>query len=320
MASADCVELQPFEKAVDFVRHLRPSDPAWASLDEPSIPWIFRGQSDARWTLLPSAWREENGSILEPFRAKWKPSCQDEVEQHLQTRPEPLGYCKERIVEHMAQVAAEIDLVREFGHLADELGYPVPELDEVKHYRPSVSAYLTATFPTQPEPNLTFALAQHHGIPTCLLDWTRRALVAAFFAADGVKDLRERGKTPTHLAVWALNLSYRRNPEWKLITCPRHQFAFLHAQDGLHTWHACAALRFLQEGVWPSLEDNLGAWDTCKVIRKITLPVEEAQDLLRILWRERITRAHLMPTYDNIARSLFAKWAMEPRGKEQVPH
>jgi hypothetical protein len=145
-------------------------------------------------------------------------------------------------------------------------------------------------------------------------------LVAAFFAADGINDLGKRGQMPTHFAVWALNLRYRRNPEWRVITCPRHQFPFLHAQDGLHTWHTCAGLRFLQEGVWPSLERNLAAWDTGKVIRKITLPVEEAQDLLRILWRERITRAHLMPTYDNIAKSLFAKWAMEPRGKQEVPH
>ena len=46
------------------------------------------------------------------------------------------------------------------------------------------------------------AFAQHYGIPTRLLDWTRNATAAAYFAASGVT---EKGSSGDDLVVWALN-------------------------------------------------------------------------------------------------------------------
>lgn len=43
-------------------------------------------------------------------------------------------------------------------------------------------------------------------------------------------------------------------------------------------------------------------------IKKITLPTSEAGEVLRILWLEGITRAHLMPTKDNVVTALKTKW------------
>ncbi len=44
-----------------------------------------------------------------------------------------------------------------------------------------------------------------------------------------------------------------------------------------------------------------------KPLRKLTLPVKHAEELLQILWRERISAARLMPTYDHATTALFTK-------------
>lgn len=37
------------------------------------------------------------------------------------------------------------------------------------------------------------------------------------------------------------------------------------------------------------------------------MPVSQAPELLRLLWIERITQAHLMPTLDNVANAVKMK-------------
>ena len=52
------------------------------------------------------------------------------------------------------------------------------------------------------------ALAQHHGVPTLMLDWSRRGLVAAYFASsDAAARLLKPEQIGSHLSIWALQRS-----------------------------------------------------------------------------------------------------------------
>ena len=87
---------------------------------------------------------------------------------------------------------------------------------------------------------------------------------------------------------------------------------YLAAQAGLFTTVSRSGIYFMQTGgKRPALEEFVReASPATPVLRKIALSHQHAADLVEILRRERVSRSALMPTMDNVARDILAKWTL----------
>jgi len=284
------------QSASEFLSLLRTSHPLWGG--QPSWDWGFRGQGNADWPLLPSAFRP--GAKLSFADDSVEGPCSDEDEQDRR----------------------EYKLIQHFLYLADRVGLSVP--GDGQHFRLPLPE-LWSNWPP-PEVLDTLAIAQHHGVPTRLMDITHDSMIAAFFAAD---DARDPTRTPnaTHLGVWAVDLSLVRQaaaigtPRVIHVTAPRAGNSFLHHQDGLFLLDLKASERRMETGRFETMDQAVDeGWlllqksDPAKLryfrpcpaspMTMITAPANLAMDILDLLDREFYHRARIMPTHDNVVKAL----------------
>lgn len=281
----------------------------WTDACRWESPWVFRGQQSADWALTPSAWRPQNRPIMD-FKARYRTRT-----AHLMPRPDS------DLEEASAQWYAEACVVTQFVRLADQLGFQVPGGNiylppNSEEFFPSINHTSPADTPHY-FPGPAIALAQHHGIPTRLLDWTADGIKAAFFAAS---QLQSNSATEL-LAVWAIRpdlLTTARGrtnkpatAEFEPLLVAHGENLYLRSQAGLFL-HAPKFFDHRRlEGKFPELEDFALAAEAAlgeRVIVKHCLPHSEAGELLRLLCLRNITTAHLMPTLDNIISTLKTKW------------
>jgi hypothetical protein len=188
------------------------------TLFAPAHQAIFRGQAAASWSLSPSVLRSPENK-----RGVWRTGG---------------------IVASDKQVFKEWVYLKSFVDNCDAIGLSIP--GDTSEFR---NAYLNQNAPAGPgqafiytnlwpDPRLfeLLAIAQHHGLPTRLLDWSRRSYVAAYFAISGALARRDNWKDDHRLAVWALDLTAAMH--WKklqTIRVPGGNSANLAAQAGLFT-------------------------------------------------------------------------------------
>lgn len=257
---------------------------------------IYRGQADANWKLTPSVFRSDNS--LDNFT------------------PQPPGIYKPEIKLRWLGIHlhAELRSALIFLETADKLGIETPiDYSQIKdHCEVIHNALNEKEFDySTPFPNDSalggLTLAQHHGVPTRILDWTESPLIACFFASLNVSSIvpqNERVKS-SHIAVICLSTPFlTKSEELVKIYAHRHKNNFLRSQQGISVLMPKANEYFLKNEKWPSVEDIVECnRELHGALKKYTLPTSQTDNLLKILFNHGITKYHLMPSLDNIAKT-----------------
>jgi hypothetical protein len=258
--------------------------------------FIFRGQGDYRWPLLPSSLRWSEAELdhvrgLEPAKRT--------------------TYVKDQLIE-------ELIAVKDFLLLAASLGFDVPIGPEqlFEYIFPIEAAALSGKMPELPPlPGHVLdamALAQHHGVGTRLLDWTESPYIAAFFAAFEWSSVGQaNGKdAPEWMVVHCLNQARLGSyPRIKAYIPQRHNKDFIRAQRGMFIHFSAVLDRSVESCHWPTLEeiiedenDRILYVNTWPALVSLKLRTRDADAMLRLLYNRHVSRATVMPNLDNIAR------------------
>jgi hypothetical protein len=176
-----------------------------------------------------------------------------------------------------------------------------PSVGRLDIYYPKLEKQMFDLFKQKAKPHLTYepksdwdwiALAQHHGLPTRLLDWTNNPLVATYFAVE--EDSESDSVVYAMPALEVINLQ-------KFISSSPLDYetdVFVFSPDDITTRIVA------QQGLFTIHKKPTELFDKWKL--KIIIPSKLRQEIRHVLSKYGIDRASLFPDLDGVASSI--KW------------
>jgi hypothetical protein len=295
----------PCSTAKEFMQALSPIG-EFLHNNDVNPPWLFRGQGKD-FPLIPSLFRK-NGKISSL------------THRHTESYSELL--------------LAERDILIRFFQNADKRGLVLPDdSQELRSYLDTLNENDNAVGMGIGEWIIfhkalsLIALAQHYGIPTRLLDWTRQPYIAAFFAAEDANRNIKEWEPSEKLIVWSFYfpalgkqaLSSDDSYFIRGVTAPSASNPNLMAQQGVFTLVNPGATEEKSGNYKPfdkileyyASGNSHEEWFLKSTIRKFTLPISEAPHLLFLLAKMDITPSAIYPGYQSIVDDIKNQKAWE---------
>ncbi|MBS0878999.1 FRG domain-containing protein [Pantoea sp. JGM49] len=285
-----------FEKCSDFLNYFLPWNSKLNS-------FIFRGHANSSWELIPTALREKDNPMV--------------------TFLDLAGYQKpfNNITEYL-QIQMEYHFIRNFYSTADRQGLRLPNSSFLRKnltgiLDPNVKLFLEGEDYWIPlELYDCAALAQHHGLPTRLLDWSYDPFISIFFALKGA--LENEG----NLCIWCLNTNLLTEPYLeadecpiKFVTPPYYDNPNLNSQKGIFTHTPTKIQSTVANAIGTPVnrtpldkflaEKLKGYGRRDEVLRKVTLPCSEAKTAYYHLNNHGYSSSKIFPGFDGVVKELL---------------
>jgi len=203
----------------------------------------------------------------------------------------------------------EVSLVIRFLGLSHKLGYSLPlkgfnPIDMIHNIITSISFPDVIRAPEVWD-TASIVAAQHHGVPTRLLDWTTNPLRASLFAIEQAFSLND-DKRAEEIAVFAIKRDDLRKNNFGFAKTDVQYTPNITAQSGELTFDKFADKFFYENGYYASVEKRMyDISSTSNIsIRKITLPMSSVRNLFTLLWANDTTFGHIYPGFSGVGKSV----------------